>query len=140
MNTTENWTKDKVKYWFAIAALTDRALVSILPHPAGWDEWNVIKQWYCLAWDDRFDDLKPNMPHTTEQQDIWHTVTGQWFKTIDSDQNKRIIWMRACRMSFPQIAKHLGLSRQNIIVRYETALGRLVERLNAMPDIDLESD
>ncbi len=136
----EKWGKDKVKYWFGIAALADRALVSRYPHPDGWDEWVVIKKWYDLSWDDHFDGFKTKMNPTSEQTDIWWRVTQQWFKTIDSDTNKRIIWMRACQMSFPKIAKCLGLSRQNIIARYETALERLAERLNAMPTADQESD
>lgn len=136
----EKWTKDKVKYWFGIAVLTDRALVSRYPRPDGWDEWVIIKKWYDLSWDDHFDGFKTKMNPTSEQTDIWWRVTQQWFKTIDSDTNKRIIWMRACQMSFPKIAKCLGLSRQNIIARYETALERLCERLNKMPNIAQESD
>ncbi|MBR1380198.1 MAG: hypothetical protein IJ560_01265 [Alphaproteobacteria bacterium] len=136
----EKWSKDKVKYWFGIAVLTDRALMSRYPRPDGWGEWGIIKKWYDLSWDDHFDDFKSKRNPTSEQIDIWGLVTRQCFKTIDGTTNKRIIWMRACQMSFPKIAKCLGLSRQNIIARYETALDRLTERLNAMPNKNQESD
>ena len=139
MDETEQWTKDKVKYWIAVAATADWALRSTFPRPDGWDEWNTIKEWHGLTWGDCFDGFKTRMPLTNEQRTIWQTVTHQWLRTIDSDKNKRIIWMRACHMSFPKIARQLGLSRQTVIVRYETALGHLVERLNAMTDIEQES-
>lgn len=141
MNQEEQkWTRDKVKYWFSITTLVDRALVSRFPRVDGWDEWVIIKKWYNLSWDDHFEDFKTQMRPTGEQIDIWRRVTQQWFQTIDSDTNKRIIWMRACNMSFPKIGRCLGLSRQNIIARYETALERLCERLNKMPNITQESD
>lgn len=136
----QKWSSDKVKYWFAITTLVDRALVSQFPRQNGWDEWVVIKKWYDLSWDDHFEDFKTKMCPTGEQMDIWRTVTQQWIKMIDSDTNKRIIWMRACHMSFPKIGRVLRLSRQNIIARYETAINRLAERLNAIPNAPQESD
>ena len=47
MNQEEQkWTRDKVKYWFSITTLVDRALVSRFPRVDGWDEWVIIKKWY----------------------------------------------------------------------------------------------
>lgn len=40
MNQEEQkWTSDKVKYWFSITTLVDRALVSRFPRVDGWDGW-----------------------------------------------------------------------------------------------------
>lgn len=45
----QKWSSDKVKYWFAITTLVDRALVSQFPRQNGWDGWACDLFCYLLV-------------------------------------------------------------------------------------------
>ena len=95
-------------------------------------KWYIIREWYELLWDQDTEDLKPRIQPTNEQISMWEEVVLRWFRMIDSDKDKKIIWLRSCGLSYPRISKKLGISRQTIIARYQTALERLVQNLNKL--------
>lgn len=130
--TEQKWTVEKVKYWLGIAALVDRALPPVMPPKVSGQKWNIIREWYELLWDQDTEDLKPRIQPTNEQISMWEEVVLRWFRMIDSDKDKKIIWLRSCGLSYPRISKKLGISRQTIIARYQTALERLVQNLNKL--------
>jgi DNA-directed RNA polymerase specialized sigma24 family protein len=130
--TEQKWTVEKVKYWLGIAALVDRALPPVMPPKVSGQKWDIIREWYELLWDQDTEDLKPRIQPTNEQISMWEEVVLRWFRMIDSDKDKKIIWLRSCGLSYPRISKKLGISRQTIIARYQTALERLVQNLNKL--------
>ena len=132
--STENkkWDIDTVKYWISIAAMVDRALPPVKPPRVTGQKWDILREWYELLWDKDQNDLRVRVQPTNQQVSMWEEVVLRWFRLIDSDKDKKIIWFRGCNMSFPKISKKLGISRQTIIARYKTALERLVNTLNNM--------
>lgn len=130
--TEQKWTVEKVKYWLGIAALVDRALPPVMPPKVSGQKWDIIREWYELLWDQDTEDLKPRIQPTNEQISMWEEVVLRWFRMVDSDKDKKIIWLRSCGLSYPRISKKLGISRQTIIARYQTALERLVQNLNKL--------
>ena len=130
--TEQKWDVDTVKYWLSIAAMVDKALPSVMPPRVSGQKWDILREWYELLWDKDQNDTRIRIQPTNRQVSMWEEVVLRWFKLIDSDKDKKIIWFRACNMSFPKISKKLGISRQTIIARYKTALERLVYTLNNM--------
>ena len=131
MNTEEKkWNKEKVIYWLKIAVLVDRALPPVKPPKVTGQKWDILREWYELLWDDDTEDLRMRLQPTNQQVSMWEEVVLRWFKLIDSDKDKKIIWLHACGLSFPKISKKIGLSRQTIIARHKAALERLVDSLN----------
>lgn len=131
MNTEEKkWNTETVIYWLKIAVLVDRALPPVKPPKVTGQKWDILREWYELLWDDDTEDLRMRLQPTNQQVSMWEEVVLRWFKLIDSDKDKKIIWLHACGLSFPKISKKIGLSRQTIISRHKAALERLVDSLN----------
>ena len=123
------WDVETVQYWLGIAAMVDRSLPPVMPPKVSGQKWDIIREWYEFLWD-KADDVKPQMQPTNEQISMWEEVVLRWFKLIDSDKDKKIVWMRACGVSYSRIGKKIGLSRQTLTRRYQTAINKLVISLN----------
>ena len=101
-----------------------------MPPKVSGQKWDILREWYELLWDKDIEDVRMRLQPTNEQVSMWEEVVLRWFKLIDSDKDKKIIWLHACGISFPKISKKIGLSRQTIIARHKVALERLVDSLN----------
>lgn len=123
------WDVETVQYWLGIAAMVDRSLPPVMPPKVSGQKWNIIREWYEFLWD-KADDVNPRMQPTNEQISMWEEVVLRWFKLIDSDKDKKIVWMRACGVSYSRIGKKVSLSRQTLTRRYQTAINKLVISLN----------
>ena len=126
----KKWDVEKVKYWLKIAVLVDKALPPVMPPKVSGQKWDILREWYELLWDKDIEDVRMRLQPTNEQVSMWEEVVLRWFKLIDSDKDKKIIWLHACGISFPKISKKIGLSRQTIIARHKVSLERLVDSLN----------
>ena len=125
----QKWDVETVKYWLDIAAAVDKVLPPVqMPKVTG-QKWDIIREWYELLWDtDK--DAAPRFQPTNEQISMWEEVVLRWFKLIDSDKDKKIVWMRACGISYTKIGRKLGLSRQTLTSRYNHAREQLTKSLN----------
>ena len=125
----QKWDVETVKYWLDIAAAVDKVLPPVqMPKVTG-QKWDIIREWYELLWDtDK--DAAPRFQPTNEQISMWEEVVLRWFKLIDSDKDKKIVWMRACGISYTKIGRKLGLSRQTLTSRYNHAIEQLTKSLN----------
>ena len=125
----QTWDEEKVKYWLNIAAAVDKALPPVkIPQVTG-QKWDIIREWYELLWDDDKEVVSRFQP-TNEQISMWEEVVLRWFKLIDSDKDKKIVWMRSCEICYSKISRKLGLSRQTLTTRYKRAIENLTEALN----------
>lgn len=130
MNLTQmTWTKDVVKEWLETAALVERALPPVYRKGAAGPKWNIIREWYELLWDDPEDIQGTPLRPTSEQISIWEEVVLRWYRLIDSDTDKKIIWMRTMGYGWVKIGKKVGLSRQTVAGRYDRALANLTDKL-----------
>ena len=133
MNLSQiHWDAETVKYWLSIAALVDRVLPPVRPRKSTGQYWPIVREWYEFLWDKDDKDRQPDIQATSDQVSMWEEVVLRWFKLIDSDKDKKIVWMRSCGVSYSRITKKLGLSRQTLTARYNNAIDRLAESLNYM--------
>ena len=124
------WTSSLVEEWLNIAAKVDRILPPVHNKPRVSQHWEIIREWYELLWDKDEDKPIPRFQPTNEQVSMWEEVVLRWFKLIDSDKDKKIIWLRACEMGWARIGRKVGLTRQSVSIRHKTAIERLVCMLN----------
>ena len=123
------WTTNCVEDWLKLAALVDKSLPPVkLPKVSG-QKWDVIREWYELLWDTDTTDIKPYFQPTNEQISMWEEVVLRWFKLIDSNTDKKIVWMHAAGMSWVKIGKKVHLSRQSVAAHHEKTINKLVEQL-----------
>lgn len=127
--STVEWNVETVKYWLSTAAMVDKSLPPVMPPKVSGQKWDIIREWYELLWD-KDEDVKPRIQPTNEQISMWEEVVLRWFRLIDSDKDKKIVWMRACGVSYSRISKKIGLSRQTLTIRYNNAINTLVVSLN----------
>lgn len=128
--STIKWDAETVKYWLSIAALVDRALPPVRTKKCTGQYWPIVREWYEFMWDSDKEDLKPKIQATNEQVSMWEEIVLRWFKLIDSDKDKKIVWLRSCGMPYNRISKRLGFSRQTLTIRYNNAIERLAKSLN----------
>lgn len=130
MNLTQiTWTKDTVKEWLETAALVERALPPVYRKGVAGPKWNIIREWYELLWDDPEDVQTAPLRPTSEQISMWEEVVLRWYRLIDSDNDKKIIWLRTMGCGWARIGKIVGFSRQTVSARYERALETLTAKL-----------
>ena len=124
------WTPSLVEEWLKIAAMVDKSLPPVRMPKVSGQKWDIIREWYELMWDDDTADIKPTFQPTNEQVSMWEEVALRWFKLIDSDTDKKIVWMRACGMTYKKINRKVGLSRQTLTKRYQNTIDTLAVSLN----------
>ena len=127
-----NWDVETVKYWLSIAALVDRALPPVRCKKCTGQYWPIVREWYEFLWDKDKSDLRPQIQATSEQVSMWEEIVLRWFKLIDSDKDKKIVWMRSCGLPYSRITRRVGLSRQAATARYNVAIEKLSKSLNYM--------
>lgn len=132
MNLTQiEWTADLVEEWFNIAAKTERALPPVYRKGVAGQKWNIIREWHELLWDALDEDKPaPRFQPTNEQVSQWEEIMLRWFTLIDSDKDKKILWLRACEMGWTRIGRRVGLTRQATATRHKKALADLAHALN----------
>ena len=126
------WTPELVIEWLDIAAKVDKSLPPVqIPKVTG-QKWNIIREWYELLWDDDDKDTKLQWHPTNEQISMWEEVVLRWFKLIDSNTDKKIVWMHAAGKSWVKIGKIVHLSRQSVASHYQKAIDDLVKKLTTL--------
>lgn len=123
------WTASLVEEWLNIAAKVDRILPPVHNNRRVSQHWEIIREWYELLWDKDEDKPEPRFQPTNEQVSMWEEVVLRWFKLIDSDKDKKIIWLRACEMGWVRIGRKVGLTRQSASIRYKKAIEDLAKAL-----------
>lgn len=124
-----DWTINEVENWLKLAALVDKSLPPVRPAKLVGQKWNVIREWYELLWDTDTTDIRPYFQPTNEQISMWEEVVLRWFKLIDQPIDKKIVWMRACEISWSKIGKKVHLSRQSVAVHYKNAVEDLTDKV-----------
>ena len=133
MNYTQiEWTENQVEDLLTLAALVDKSLPPVRPAKLVGQKWNIIREWYELLWDTDTTDIRPYFQPTNEQISIWEEVVLRWFKLIDNPIDKKIIWMRACKISWTKIGKKVHLSRQSVATHHKNAIENLTEKIRIM--------
>ena len=125
------WDVETVQYWLGIAAMVDRSLPPVMPPKVSGQKWNIIREWYEFLWD-KADDVNPRMQPTNEQISMWEEVVLRWFKLIDSNTDKKIVWMHSAGKSWVKIGKIVHLSRQSVASHYQKAIDDLVKKLTTL--------
>lgn len=133
MNLSQiKWTSELVIEWLDIAAKVDKSLPPVqIPKVTG-QKWNIIREWYELLWDDDDKDTRLQWHPTNEQISMWEEVVLRWFKLIDSNTDKKIVWMHAAGKSWVKIGKIVHLSRQSVASHYQKAIDDLVKKLTTL--------
>ena len=125
MNLSQiEWTAELVEEWLNIAAKVERALPPVYRKGCAGQKWQIVREWYELLWDDD-KDIAPRFNPTNEQVSQWEEVVLRWLPLIDSDKDKKILWMRASEMGWARIGKAVGLSRQTTASRHKNAIADL---------------
>ena len=133
MNLSQiKWTSELVIEWLDIAAKVDKSLPPVqIPKVTG-QKWNIIREWYELLWDDDDKDTRLQWHPTNEQISMWEEVVLRWFKLIDSNTDKKIVWMHAAGASWVKIAKKVHLSRQAVAMHYKKAIENLTMKIKKL--------
>lgn len=125
------WTAELVEEYLNVAAKTERALPPIYRKGCSGQKWNVIREWYELLWDEMDEDKPaPQFHPTNEQVSQWEEIALRWFQLVDSDKDKKILWLRACEMGWARIGRRVELTRQTVAARHKKALSELAAALN----------
>lgn len=130
MNMERVWTAEIVEEWICIATQVERVLPKVGPRMAQ-ARIDYPVDWLSRLWDELEEDKpEPKFQPTNEQISIWEEVVLRWIPTIDSIKDRKILWWRACGMSWNRIGKKLGLERHTIANRHTRALEDLAKALN----------
>ena len=123
------WTEETVIDWLSVAAKVDKSLPPVnIPKVTG-QKWNIIREWYELLWDDDTGDIQPQWQPTNEQITMWEEVVLRWFKLINTNTDKKIVWMHSCGQGWIKIGKKVHLSRQSVALHYKKTIEHLVNEL-----------
>ena len=128
MNYNIKWTPSIIEDWLKVAAMVDKSLPPVRPSKVVGQKWDIVREWYEYLWD-RDDDIKPRIQPTNEQVPMWEEVVLRWFKLIDNTIDKKIVWMRACDMSWSRIGKKVHLSRQSVALHHKNTLQDLANKV-----------
>jgi hypothetical protein len=124
------WTAELVEEWLFVAAKTERALPPVYRKGCGGKRIEYVRTWIELLWDElREDKPAPRFQPTNEQVSQWEEVVLRWLALVDSDKDKKILWMRACEIGWARIGRRVGLSRQTTAARHKRALEDLAHAL-----------
>ncbi len=126
------WTEEIVNDWLIIAANVDKSLPPVkMPKVTG-QKWDIIREWYEFLWEDDNSDVEPRWNPTSEQISMWEEVVLRWFKLIDSNTDKKIVWMHAAGASWVKIAKKVHLSRQAVAMHHKKAIENLTMKIKKL--------
>lgn len=126
------WTEEIVNDWLIIAAKVDKSLPPVkMPKVTG-QKWDIIREWYEFLWEDDNSDVEPRWNPTNEQISMWEEVVLRWFKLIDSNTDKKIVWMHAAGASWVKIAKKVHLSRQAVAMHHKKAIENLTMKIKKL--------
>jgi len=128
MNYNIKWTPSIIEDWLKVAAMVDKSLPPVRPSKVVGQKWDIVREWYEYLWD-KDDDIKPRIQPTNEQVSMWEEVVLRWFKLIDNTIDKKIVWMRACDMSWSRIGKKVHLSRQSVALHHKNTLQDLANKV-----------
>lgn len=133
MNLSQiTWTTELVEEWLSIAANVEKCLPPVkLPKVTG-QKWDIIREWYEFLWEDEDREIRPQWQPTNEQVSMWEEVVLRWFKLIDSNTDKKIIWMYSCGSNWVKIGKKVHLSRQSVALHYHKTINSLTNKLNRL--------
>ncbi len=132
MNYNIRWTPEIIEEWLQVAALVDKSLPPVRPSMVVGAKWNIVREWYELLWDTDATDAKPRFHPTNEQVSMWEEVVLRWFGLIDDTIDKKIVWLRACGVSWVKIGKKVHLSRQSVALHYKNAIDDLVNKVEIL--------
>ena len=124
----EIWTPSIIEEWLKIAAMVDKSLPPVRPAKVVGQKWDIVREWYEYLWDTN-DDIEPHFQPTNKQISMWEEVVLRWFKLIDSNTDKKIVWMHACGKSWVKIGKVVHLSRQSVAFHYQKTIDALIKNL-----------
>lgn len=125
------WSPELVEEWLEIAAMVERSLPPVYKKGYSGPKWQVLREWYELLWDDT-EEQKPQIRPTNEQVSIWEEVVLRWFRFVDSDKDKKIIWLRAMGAGWARIGKKVDLSRQTVAARHRRVIEQLASDLTSL--------
>ena len=132
MNYNITWTPAVVEEWLKIAAMVDKSLPPVRPSKVLGQKWDIVREWYELLWDTDTSDIKPHMQPTNEQVSMWEEVVLRWFRLIDNTTDKKIVWLRACGVSWTKIGKKVHLSRQSVALHHKNAIDALAKKVGIL--------
>ena len=133
----EIWTPSIIEEWLKIAAMVDKSLPPVRPAKVVGQKWDIVREWYEYLWDTT-DDIEPHFQPTNKQISMWEEVVLRWFRLIDDNKDKKIVWMRACGKSWTKIGKKVHLSRQSVALHYKNAIEDLAKKLSK-PNIKIST-
>lgn len=108
------WTAELIEEWICIAAQVERVMPPVGPRMAQ-SRLIIVRDWQEMLWDAlraEEDKPEPRFRPTNEQVSQWEEVVLRWFPMVDSAKDMKILWWRACGMSWSRIGKKLDLERQ----------------------------
>jgi hypothetical protein len=124
------WTPALAEEWIGIAVLVERVLPGMGPRMAR-AHIDYPVDWLSRLWDEMDDEKsEPRFQPTNEQVSMWEEVALRWIPLVDSVKDRKILWWRACGISWNRIGKKLGLERHTIANRHGRALEDLAKTLN----------
>ena len=133
----EIWTPSIIEEWLKIAAMVDKSLPPVRPAKVVGQKWDIVREWYEYLWDTN-DDIEPHFQPTNKQISMWEEVVLRWFRLIDNTTDKKIVWLRACGVSWTKIGKKVHLSRQSVALHYKNAIEDLAKKLSK-PNIKIST-
>ncbi len=125
-----SWTKEVVEEWLAIAARVERVKPQV--RPQGYRNCTLIVLRGLFGDLITDTEAKNRFKPTPEQNTMWEIVMLDWFKLIDSTDDKKIVWLHANGMGWVRIGKRFHLSRQTTANRYNRTIEALAKDLSRL--------
>ena len=125
------WTAESVHERLELAAKVERVLPPVYYKGYSGRKLDVVREWYELLWDKEDKDRQPRFQPTNEQVSQWEEVVLRWLRMVDNPIDKKILWLKACGMSFHKLSKKLNIERHRLSNEHRDALQRLARKLNA---------
>ena len=123
------WTEELVQEWVENAARVDRVLPPVYNKHISGQCWDIRREWYELLWDTEQEQPEPRFQPTNQQISMWEEVMLRWFPLIEDNQNKKILWLRACSRPWTKIAKKVHLTRQTVAKRHQATIEDLTRKV-----------
>ncbi len=125
-----SWTKQTVEEWLVIAAKVERVKPPVKPQ--GYQNCTLIALRGLFGNLILDPEARNRFRPTPEQNTVWEIVMLDWFKLIDSTEDKKIVWLHANGMGWVRIGKRFHLSRQTTANRYNRAIEALARDLSRL--------
>lgn len=123
-----SWTSELVEEWLQTAAMVNRSMPCVGPQGYRSCTLTVVRSFFEILQADIPE--KQKITPTREQRSMWEIVMLYWMNKIDSDENKKIVWLHSCGMGWVKIGQKYGLSRQTVADRYKRTIKALTSELN----------